>query len=541
MKNKYINKLILSSVIVGAFTLSSSLISSSAYARSSGNLNDTIHIGNSGLPKTLDPQQMNGTWERMVATNVFLGLTTINAKGQTVPGLASKWETKNGGRIFVFHLRKGLKWSDGKPITADDVVFSYRHLMDPKTASKYASFMYLVKNGKEVNTGKKPTTALGVKKINNLTVQFDLINPTPFFAGLQTHQVASIIPKHVVEKYGKQWSRDAHIVSNGPYKVVKSKGFTVINLTKDENFYDAKNVKIKNVVFYSQEDEEALARRFKTGEVDWVDIFDTAKYDLYNKEMPGTAIIAPYQGVEYLSFNLLKKPYDQVKLRQALSMSINRKTLIKTVLKGYSPAYNFVPSGLAGISGANKVYWSKWPMSKRLATAKKFMADLGYSKAHPLQVNVSYNTNTEHRKELVAISSFWKKIGVKVKLSNSDATTLYDNLERKHFEIGRAAWVPDYNDAYDFLFLLYGKIGGSNNYSSYNNPVYNKYMKLGASEVNMKKRANYFYKAEGQLMKDMPIIPIHFYISKNLKSTKLKGYYSNAVDTHPVRYMYFVK
>lgn len=229
----------------------------------------TLHRGIGGEPGTLDPNLVSGNWEDMVVGDLFLGLVTDAADGRVIPGAATDWTVSDDGTVYTFHLRKDGKWSDGQPVTAHDFVFSLRRVMDPQTASTYAYILYPIKNAEAINTGKiRDLSQLGVRAIDDYTLEITLESSTPYFLELLTHYTAFPIPKHVVERYGKDWVKPGHLVSNGAYKLVEWLPQTHIKAVKNEWFYDADHVAIDTVFYYPTEDRSAALKRFRAGELD---------------------------------------------------------------------------------------------------------------------------------------------------------------------------------------------------------------------------------------------------------------------------------
>ncbi len=504
--------------------------------------NSTLNLGGMGLLKVGDPQQMNGTWYNILSDNIFEGLTTFNAKGKLVSGLAKSWEVKDNAKRFIFHLRPNLKWSNGTALTADDVVFSFRHLLDPKTGAKYASLMYPIVNAKEVLHGSKPLTSLGVKKINKNTVEFTTTNPTPFFPNLITHSTGDIIPKAIVLKYGKNWAKPQHIVTSGAYKISNWIPGGNLTLVANPKYYDARNVHIKTINYTNTTNLEPLINLFVTKKLDMVNGVLAEKVDFVESKRPHTVHIYKYPGIWYLAVND-KDPLlggdKNTDIRHALAMSVKRQKILNVIKSHAVTSHTFVPEGVSGISHAVYPYWHKWSFAKRMQEAKKIMAKHGYSKKHPLRFKLEGFNSATQRKILVATFSYWKKIGVNATMDVYETNTHYSHMESRKFQMAFAGWVRDYDDAYDFLSLLNLKDGGSNDYTGYNNPIFNKYLDLAKQEGNMKKRGDLFVKAETQLMKDLPTIPLYYSVSSYLVSTHISGYYDNIANRHPLKYLQF--
>ena len=224
--------------------------------------------GNAAEPDTIDPHLTSSTWESHITGELFLGLTTENAQAHPIPGIAESWTTTADGLTWTFKLRKGMVWSDGEPIKASDVIFGLRRVLDPKTASKYASMMFIIENAEDINAGKKPLTALGARVIDASTIELKLNQPAPYLPGLLTHSSSFPVPEHVITKFGKEWTNPGNMVSSGPYVVTEWIPNDYVKVVKNQKFYDAANVAINEITFYPTDDERIALNRFRAGELD---------------------------------------------------------------------------------------------------------------------------------------------------------------------------------------------------------------------------------------------------------------------------------
>jgi oligopeptide transport system substrate-binding protein len=257
-----------------------------------------LRIASMGEPASLDPHKVSGTWESAVVGEMFVGLTAENIKAEPIPGVAESWTISEDGKTYTFKLRES-NWSDGTPFTANDFVFSMQRILLPETAAEYASLLYIIKGAEGVNTGKAKPETLAVKAIDDLTLEIQLTGPAPYFLELLTHYTAYPVPKHVLEKYGKLWTKPGHMVVNGPYTLVDWVPNTNIKLTKNPKFWDAADVSIDNLTFYTQEDRTAVQKRFRAGEIDIALDFSSDQIDWLRKNLPKETRIAPYMGVYY--------------------------------------------------------------------------------------------------------------------------------------------------------------------------------------------------------------------------------------------------
>ncbi len=436
---------------------------------------DTLRVATMGEPASLDPHKVSGTWENYIVGDMFVGLMTEDAKSKAVPGVAESWTVSEDGKTYTFKLRRSL-WSDGVPVTARDFVYSLQRILLPETAAEYASVLYIIEGAEALNTGKGEASALAVKALDDYTLEIKLTGPAPYFLELLTHYTAYPVPKHVIDKVGKMWTKPENMVVNGPYKLVEWLPNTYVKLTKNDKWWAADSLTIDDIVFYTQEDRAAVQKRFRAGEIDVAMDFASDQIEWLKKNLPDETRISPYMGVYYYPINSQKEPFTDVRIRKALSMAINREAIVDKVLKtGELAAYSFVPPGVAYYDNPAEVAWKNIPYAKRLKEAKALLKEAGYDAKKPLKLTLRYNTSENHKRVAVAVASMWKQLGVKVELFNSEVKVHYADLKQGDFEVARAGWIADYNDAQNFLYLLETRTG-ANNYGRYSNPEYDKLM-----------------------------------------------------------------
>ena len=496
----------------------------------------TLRVANMGEPASLDPHKVSGTWENDIVGDMYIGLTTENQKAEPVPGVAESWTISEDGKTYVFKLRKSV-WSDGTPFTAHDFVYSMRRILLPETAAEYASLLYIIDGAEAINKGEAAAETLAVKAIDDQTLEINLTGPAPYFLALLTHYTAYPVPKHVIEVHGNQWTKPDNIVVNGPFTLVEWIPNTHVKLTKNEKYWDTGSVSLDNLVFYTQEDRAAIQKRFRAGEIDVATDFASDQIDWLKKNMPDETRIAPYMGVYYYPVNSSVEPFTDVRIRNALSMAINRKAIVDKVLKtGELAAYSFVPPGVAYYDQPAEVEWKDVPFAERVKKAKELLVEAGYGPDKPLEFTLRYNTSENHKRIAVAVVSMWKAIGVKAELFNAEVKVHYADLKQGDFQVARAGWIADYNDAQNFLYLLETRTG-ANNYGRYSNDEFDNLMLEAEITSDLNKRAEMMYKAETLAMRDQPVIPIYHYVSKSLVSTKVEGYVDNPQHIHRWRYV----
>ena len=490
-----------------------------------------------GEPKTLDPHFVSGTWENYIVGDAFLGLLTDAADATPVPGAAESWQISDDGKTYTFKLRDH-QWSDGQKVTADDFVFSFRRILDPSLAAEYASILYPIKNAEAINSGKiKDLTQLGVRAVDPATLEITLENPTGYFLELMTHYTSFPVPKHVVEKLGREWIKPGNFVSNGAYVIQEWVPHSRIVSIKNPHFYDQGAVLIDKVIYYPDEDRTAVTKRFRAGEIDYQDDFASAEIDFLRRELPKETHIYPYLGTYYYVINMKRKPFDDPKVRRALSMAIGRQIITDKVLKtGELPAFGIVPPKTDHYGEPAVPQWASMPYKDRVAKAKELLQEAGFGPSNPLRFELSYNTSENHKRIAVAAQAMWKQIGVQANLVNREVKVHYDVLKQNNFDVARAAWVADYNDAQDFLYLLETRTGVQN-YGRYSNPKFDALMEQAAAERDQDKRNRLMHEAEQIAVEDDAWISIYYYVSKALVSQKLEGYVDNTKHIHRTRWM----
>ena len=493
---------------------------------------------NSGEPETLDTHKTSTVQEAHIMRDMLEGLVTYSAKGEAVPGQAEKWEVSDVGKTYRFTLPNGLKWSNGDPVTAEDFVYSYRRIMDPATGAKYANILYPIKNAEKINKGQGKPEELGVKAVDAKTVEITLESPTPYFIELLTHQTSLPVHKASVEKFGKDFVKPGNMVTNGAYKLVEFVPNSHIKLAKNENYYDAKNVQIDTVNFYPTPDFAAMVRRYEAGELDTTDDVPADQMKSLKERFKDQVRLGPYLGTWYMVVNSAKAPFNDVRVRQALSMLVDREFIAEQIWgQTMKPGYSFMPPGVGNYGDpAYMSYKDQSPIDREEA-AKKLLTEAGFGPGKPLKVEIRYNTTDNNRNSVIAISEQWKQAGIETSFINTDGKTHFAHLrDGGDFDVARYGWIADYSDPNNFLFLLKSDNKGFN-YGKYNNPEFDKLLDNAAKELDLKKRSDMLKQAEAILMKDMPWIPIMYYGKSNLISPKIKGFVQNTRGVYPTRYL----
>lgn len=503
----------------------------------------TLVRNNGSEVQSLDPHKIEGVPESNISRDLFEGLLISDVDGKPSPGVAEKWENKDF-KVWTFHLRKDAKWSDGTPVTAQDFVYSWQRLANPNTASPYASYLQYghITNIDDIIAGKKPVTDLGVKAIDDHTFEVTLSEPVPYFYKLLVHSSVSPVPKAVVEKFGDKWTQPANIVSNGSYKLKDWVVNERIVLERNTNYWDNAKTVINQVTYLPISSEVTDVNRYRSGEIDMT--YNNMPIELFQKlkkEIPNEVHVDPYLCTYYYEINNQKAPFNDVRVRTALKLALDRDIIVNKVKnQGDLPAYSFTPPYTDGAKLVEPE-WFKWSQEKRNEEAKKLLAEAGYTAEKPLTFDLLYNTSDLHKKLAIAAASIWKKnLGANVKLENQEWKTFLDTRHQGNYDVSRAAWCADYNEPTSFLNMVLSD--SSNNTVHYKSPEFDKLIADTLKATDEAQRSELYSKAEQLLDKDSAIVPVFYYVNARLVKPWVGGYSGkDPMDNIHVKDLYIIK
>ncbi|MBA5761780.1 oligopeptide ABC transporter substrate-binding protein OppA [Vibrio sp. 404] len=480
--------------------------------------------GNGTEVATIDPHKSQGVPESHVIRDLLEGLVNQDADGNTIPGAAESWETTDN-QTYTFHIRKDATWSNGDPVTAQDFVFSFQRLVDPNTASPYSWYMEYtkMKNAKAIIAGKADKETLGVKALDDKTLVVELDSPVPYFVMMMGHQSTSPVHQATVEKYGDQWTKPEHFVGNGAYTVDKWVVNERLVLKRNEKYWDNDKTVINQVTFLPIENQVSEMNRFLSGEIDFTMELPVEHFKRLQKEHPESVSVVGNLCTYYYLFNTKKAPFDDVRVRKAISYAIDRNVVTDLILaQGQKPAYFLTPEITAGFDPEAPAY-GQMTQKERNAEAARLLAEAGYGKDNPLSFSLLYNTSENHKKIAVALGSMWKKtLGLNVTLENQEWKTYLSTKDSGNFEVARAGWCGDYNEASSFLTLM--KSGNTTGGIHYDSKAYDQVMEKAIQATSEEERTALYREAEIMLANDMPLAPIYQYVKSRLLSQKVGGF-----------------
>jgi oligopeptide transport system substrate-binding protein len=507
---------------------------------SEGTKNQILHLGNGTEPQGLDPHIVTGVPEHYIITALLEGLVSENPKDLTPePAMAESWTISEDQKNYVFNIRKNARWSNGEPFSAHDVVYSWRRLLSPGLGAEYAYQLFYLKNAARYTKGDlKDFDEVGVKAIDDHTLEVELSAPTPFFLSLLTHYSTFPVHRGTIERFGaidtrsSKWTRPGNYVGNGPFTLKKWELNKVIVVEKNTAYWNADKVRLKEIHFHPIDNQLTEERMFRSGQLHKTQSVPSEKIEGYQRKSPELIRITPYLGTYYYLINTTRKPFDDYRVRRALAMSIDRRQIVEKVTKGGQiPAHAFTPPGIRG-------YTPEASISYDVESARRLLADAGYpdGKGFP-KYELLYNTSEGHRKIAVAVQQMWKAaLSINVSLVNQDWKVYLNSRKNKDYDLARAGWIGDYADPNTFLDLFV--TGGGNNHTGWSNPTYDRLIARAAETIGLKERIAIFQEAERILLYEAPIIPIYTYTNTTLIHPDLKGWFPNILDHHPYPYVY---
>jgi oligopeptide transport system substrate-binding protein len=475
-------------------------------------------------PASLDPLKAVGLPEIQVIRDLFEGLTNQDAHGKIVPGVAQSWSSSDN-KTWVFTLRNNARWSNGDPVTAQDFVYSWQRLVDPKNSSAFAWFAGLsgIENAAAITKGEMTPDKLGVVAQGKYQLKVTLDRPVPWFPALVANVALFPVPQKIIAQAGDSWTAPGKLVGNGAYQLSERVVNEKIVLTRNPHYWDDAHSVLTKVTFVPINEESSATKRYRSNDIDITESFPKNMYALLKKTLPGEVYTPDQLGTYYYAFNTQKGPTADVRVRKALSWSIDRKVIAEKVLgTGEKPAWHFTPDVTAGFKPL-PVFMQQHDQDTLNAQAKSLLAAAGYGPGKPLKLKLLYNTSESHQKIAIAVASMWKKnLGVDVTLENQEWKTYIDSRNSGNFDVIRASWVGDYNEPSTFLNLLTS--GNSSNIARFSNTDYDAVIAKASRETSDQARNSDYNRAEQILAEQAPIAPIYQYTNGRLIKPWVKGY-----------------
>lgn len=488
---------------------------------------DTLLLGNATELSTLDIHVATGQPEHMVFAALFEGLVAPDVANpdKPAPGAAASWETADSVN-WTFHLRPDGKWSDGTPLTAHDFVWSYQRILTPALGAQYASMLFPIKNAEEFNKGTlKDFTQVGVKALDDHTLQLTLVGPMPYLLGMMKHYSWFPVPRHVIEKFGSptdrasRWTKAGNLVGNGPFALKEWRFTHSLTVEKNPHYWDAGVVRLKKIVFVPIASDTTEERAFRDGQIHSTFTLPNPLVQEYAKNHKDVLTSEPILSVYFYRVNTTREMLKDVRVRKALSLAIDRDGIINNILRaGQKPSQGLTPY-------PESLDYPQAPKVIRFdpVEAQRLMAEAGYpgGKGFP-KFDILINTHEAHRVIAEAVQEMWRKnLGIHVGIFNQDWGVYLESQRQMNYSVCRAAWGADYPDPLTFLSMW--KTGDGNNETGWSNAQYDDLINQSNREADATKRLNLLGQAESILLDEMPIIPFYWYVHVYASRPELKG------------------
>jgi oligopeptide transport system substrate-binding protein len=494
-----------------------------------------LRRGNAGEPDSLDPQRSEEAFSRQIIRDLYDGLVDEGADGELVPRAARDWTVSADGLVWTFRLREDARWSNGDPVTAEDFVAGLRRAVDPAIASTSGGLLAPLAGAGPIIRGEAPPESLGVRALGEHELELRLDAPTPYLPGLLSSTFTYPVHRPSLAAWDGDFARAGRLVSNGPYRLAEWTLHARIRLERNPHY--AEPPPIGTVVYYPTEDAVAELNRYRAGELDLTAQIPHTRFRWVKEHLADELHVAPYLSTQFWMFNLRSPPLDDVRVRRALTMAVDRERLTELVTGlGEAPAYGLVPPGVANYR-PQSFSWRDMPAEERVAEALALLATAGYGPERPLAIEVRYNTDENLRRVATAVASMWREsLGVEATLLNEELRVMLARRKQPtQWQVMRLSWVGDYNDASNFLEIL--ATDGAVSDTGFADPEFERLLDEAAGEIDPGRRATLLQAAERIVLSQYPVLPLYFTVSKHLVKPWVRGFHGNVLNHVDTRYL----
>lgn len=466
--------------------------------------------------KSLDPQKATDLATTRVAQDQFEGLTRMNGEGRPEPGLATGWSISADGLVWRFPLRPALRFSDGQPITPATFAAVFARLNDAATVSPSAALFVDV-------------AGVGAEG-GDVVVR--LKAPMPSLPELLALPAVAALPIHRIAALGEGWTAERPLITSGAYALREWRLNERLRLVRNPHWHGGP-APVAEVEWRPVTDRLTALRSFAAAEADTVSDFPPSRAGWIGRHLPGAAHIAPYNGSYYFVFNVTRPPFDDRRVRRALSLAVDRRWIAdKLIGLGAQPAWGILPAGVMGAEGPYRPASAGWNIEQRTMAARKLLAAAGYGPRHKLVFDIRFNSDADHRRVAVAMAARWRPLGVEAHLLNSESSLHFASLRRRDFAFARSGWIGDVAAPENYLGI-HRSSAGAVNYSGYASSAFDAALDRAMATPNLRARAKAMRAAEAILIADAPLIPLYHYVSRTLVAGRVEGWHDNAPNSHP--------
>lgn len=497
-------------------------------------------IGNGAEPRTLDPHRATGVTENKVISALIEGLIAYHPTDENIPepGVAKRWESNEDASVWTFYLREDARWSNGDPVTAHDFIYAYERFLTPALAAEYVQMLFILKNAREFHHGEVESFAeVGVQALDDLKLRFHLVGPTPFFPKMLKHYSWYPVHPPTIEAHGGMtnlngnWTLQGNFVGNGPFVLSRWRPHQFIKVERSPTYWDRDRMQLNGIVFFPIEDDNTERRMFDSGALHVTNTVPSNDIPSLRQTHADRLRMDPWLGTYFYRINMLRPPMDDVRVRRALALAINRNRLVDRVTLGDQlPAYAFVPPGFEG-------YENQTSLQHNPEKARELLAEAGFPGGQGFpQLYLLFNTSEGHRKLAEAVVAMWnEELGIRMQLENKEWKVYLDTQVQMDYDIARAGWIGDYMDPITFLELFTTDNG--NNNTGFSHPDYDRLIAAGFRSQTQDEHFQVLQEAERILMDEVPVIPVYHYTRIYLIDPRVKGWNPKQLDNRPYKYL----
>ena len=491
-------------------------------------------------PRTLDPQTAQGTPEHHVIMALDEGLVENDRDDQAkeIPGLADRWEHNADYSVWKFHLRDNAKWSNGDPVRAQDFIFSYKRILTATLGAPYIDALYILKGARDYAEGRiTDFDQVGVKVLDDQDLQLELIGPTPYFLSALLHTAWFPVHPGTILKFGRiddrdtKWTRPGNYVGTGPFMLKAWRENDVIQVVRNPFYWDAANVKLNGINFYSIEDYATQERAFRARQLHKVLQAPLDKVPYYRREHPELIRIDPYEGVYFYRINVNRKPLSDPKVRLSLNLAVDRESIVQNILRAkQKPATGYIPPGMGDYEPVDVIHYDP-------ERARQLLAEAGYPNGKGVpKFNILINTSEAHRVVAEAIQQMWKQeLNIDVGIENQEWKVFMDSMNTLNYDIARYGWIGDFMDPVTFLNMW--RTGNGNNCTGWSNLAYDRLLDQAAQTGDPKQRFAILHQAEQLLLAEPPGVVIYWYTRFYLLDPSVKNWNPLVLDNHNYKFI----
>lgn len=503
-----------------------------------GDRDQILHVNLGVIPESLDPHLTTSVAGYTALSALLEGLVNEDPHDLSpIPGVAERWEISDDQLEYTFFLRENARWSNGDPVTADDFLFSFQRMLSPALGAKYAYMLFPAKNAEAFHQGEVDFSEVGFEAVDDLTLKIRLEHPTAYFLSLLNNSCwwpvhpPTILAHGRIDEPATHWSRAKNFVGNGPFSLTEWEIGRPIRTEPNPHYWDAKTVRLNGIVFHSIESLDTEERAFLSGQLHATNNIPADRINHYLENFPELLHSHPLFGVYFYRINVEHEPFNDSRVRRAISLAIDQEAIVKSVIQGhFDPAFHFTPP--------TSDYVAEAQIGFNVEKARELLAEAGYPNGEGFpSFDLLFNTQEAHRRIAEAIQQMLRtNLNIRVELYNQEWQTFLSSVASQNYHIARGSWIGDYLDPNSFLDLWI--TDGGNNNTGWSNPQYDELILKAARTADPKVRLDYFQKAEEILIEESPVIPIYHYMANYLLRPSVKNWHPNRLDRHPFKYIY---